>query len=83
MLVAGNWKMYKTIAEALQFVEAVRDPLRESPRFSSGRVLREEPREDLELEGRPGERLEHAVVEVAGEADPLVAGKVLPRLRPS
>jgi triosephosphate isomerase (TIM) len=30
-LIAGNWKMYKTIAEALQFVEAVRDPLREYP----------------------------------------------------
>lgn len=30
-LIAGNWKMYKSIAEALQFVEAVRDPLREFP----------------------------------------------------
>lgn len=26
-ILAGNWKMYKTIAEALQFVEAVREPL--------------------------------------------------------
>jgi triosephosphate isomerase len=31
-ILAGNWKMYKTIAEALQFIEDVRAPLREYPR---------------------------------------------------
>ncbi len=30
--IAGNWKMYKTIAEAREFVEAVREPLAEYPR---------------------------------------------------
>jgi len=27
-IIAGNWKMYKTISETLQFVEAVKGPLR-------------------------------------------------------
>ena len=31
-IIAGNWKMYKTIAETLQFVEAVKEPLRSYPR---------------------------------------------------
>src|SRR5262245_54496288 len=30
-IIAGNWKMYKTIPEALQFVEAVKEPLKAYP----------------------------------------------------